>query len=86
MLMCSTVSSPEGYYIPPERYKKYYQQSQDNQPIPQADQQPQQGRKGSSLFQTLFLANVGAMKTNIQASLKVILTSPTKFLPFTVLL
>jgi len=53
MVFC-TASSPQGYYIAPERYKQYYQQSQDEQPISQAAQQPQQGRKGSSTLQTPF--------------------------------
>ena len=57
-MIFSTVCSPQGYYIAPERYKQYYQKSQDEQPISQAAQQPQQGRKGSSILQTPFPGNV----------------------------
>jgi len=63
VLIFSAVSSPKGCYIPPEHNKQYYQQSQDKKPIPQAVQQPQQGRKGSSLIQTPFLGNLNVFKT-----------------------
>ena len=61
MLIFSFVSAPKGYYVPPERHKQYYQLPQENQPISQADQQPQQGRKGSSLFPSPFPSNVNVL-------------------------